>query len=87
MSTCLPLQLSFADLLIKECIWVGNISPSVSDAQLCEHFRPYGDITYERDNSNQTALIFFRHKDNAQKALESTHGQQLMGSKLQVQVQ
>jgi len=69
------------------CVWLDNVSETVTDKYLCMSFGRYGQVTYEViDRERCKALIYYDCLDIAQRAVNEMRGRALGGKKIQVGV-
>lgn len=75
----------------QHCLFVGNLSPDVTDEQLQTAFSQFGDVTASKCAKDATtgktqgfAFVTFRKREDADAAMEAMNGQLLNGRALRV---
>jgi len=69
-------------------VFVGNLSPDVTDTDLLELFAPFGKVTGLRLLSGRgTAYVDLNKPDASEQAVELLRGKQLKGRTMDVAVQ
>lgn len=69
-------------------VYVGNLTDKVKKEQLEEEFTRFGKLNsvWIAHNPPGFAFIEFANKDEAESACDSLNGQELLGSKLRVEI-
>lgn len=78
-------QLGFGKSMPTNCVWLDNLSESVTEKFLCQQFGRYGEVSHAViDRCKGRALIYFTSMDTAQYAVNEMRNRILKKKRVQV---